>query len=179
MINEVCERVLFSEEEIRERCEVLGKQIDKDYAGKQLLIVGLLKGSVPFMAELIKHISIDVEIDFMTVASYEGTKSTGEIKIVKDLDHSVEGKTILICEDIVDTGRTLVTVKELLLSKGAEDVKIVTLLDKKARRVVEIDAEYVGFEIENEFVIGYGLDYDQKYRNFPYIGVLKREVYEK
>ena len=141
-------------------------------------VVGLLKGSVPFMAEIIKHIDLDIQIDFMDVSSYQGTKSVGDIRIDKDLDCSVQGLSILLVEDIVDTGRTLKEVKRTLMNKGAKDVKVVSLLDKPDRRVVDIEAEYVGFAIPNEFVIGYGLDYDQKYRNLPYIGVLKREIYE-
>ena len=130
------------------------------------------------MAEIIKHIEIDIQIDFMDVSSYQGTKTVGDIRIDKDLDCSVQGLSILLVEDIVDTGRTLKEVKRTLMNKGAKDVKVVSLLDKPDRRVVDIEAEYVGFAIPNEFVIGYGLDYDQKYRNLPYIGVLKREIYE-
>ncbi len=130
------------------------------------------------MAEIIKHIDLDIQIDFMDVSSYQGTKSVGDIRIDKDLDCSVQGLSILLVEDIVDTGRTLKEVKRTLMNKGAKDVKVVSLLDKPDRRVVDIEAEYVGFAIPNEFVIGYGLDYDQKYRNLPYIGVLKREIYE-
>ena len=125
-----------------------------------------------------RHIDLDIQIDFMDVSSYQGTKSVGDIRIDKDLDCSVQGLSILLVEDIVDTGRTLKEVKRTLMNKGAKDVKVVSLLDKPDRRVVDIEAEYVGFAIPNEFVIGYGLDYDQKYRNLPYIGVLKREIYE-
>lgn len=141
-------------------------------------MVALLKGSVPFLAELVKHIDLDIQFDFMDVSSYEGTESIGDIKINKDLDCSVKGLSILLVEDIVDTGRTLKEVTKLLKNKGAEDVKVVSLLDKPDRRTVEIEADYVGFEIPNEFVIGFGLDYDQKYRNLPFVGVLKREYYE-
>lgn len=131
------------------------------------------------MAEIIKHIDLEIQIDFMDVSSYEGTESLGNIRIVKDLDCSVNNLSILLVEDIVDTGRTLKEVKRMLMSKGAKEVNVVSLLDKPERRVVDIEAEYVGFTIPNEFVVGYGLDYDQKYRNLPYIGVLKREVYEQ
>mgnify|MGYP000199437723 FL=1 len=141
-------------------------------------MVALLKGSVPFLAELIKHIDLDIQFDFMDVSSYQGTESIGDIRIDKDLDCSVKGLSILLVEDIVDTGRTLKEVTKLLMNKGAKDVKVVSLLDKPDRRVVEIEADYVGFEIPNEFVVGFGLDYDQKYRNLPYIGVLKPEVYK-
>lgn len=174
------ERILFSEEEIRTKSAELGKQITEDYRveGKTPLVVALLRGSVPFLAEIIKHIDLNIEYDFMDVSSYDGTESIGDIRVVKDLDTSIKGVSVLLVEDIVDTGRTLKEVKRLLLNKGASDVKIVSLLDKPDRRVVDIKADYVGFEIPNEFVIGYGLDYNQKYRNLPYVGILKREVYE-
>ena len=171
------DRILLSEEEIVNRCKELGKQISMDYAGKHLVLVGLLKGSVPFMSELMKRIECDTEIDFMDVSSYDGTESQGDVRIIKDLDRSPKDDDILIVEDIVDTGRTLKTVKKLLLSKGASSVKIVTLLDKPDRRVVEIEPDYCGFIVPYEFVVGYGLDFNQKYRNLPYIGVLKPECY--
>lgn len=179
-MHEAVEKILVSQEDIVKRSIELGKQISDDYrkVGSVPLLVALLKGSVPFLAELIKHIDLDIQFDFMDVSSYEGTKSVGDIKILKDLDCTVSGVSILLVEDIVDTGRTLKEVKRLLKSKGAADVKVVSLLDKPDRRVVDINAEYVGFEIPNEFVVGFGLDYDQKYRNLPYIGVLKPEVYE-
>ncbi len=171
--------VFITAEQITEKCRELGKQITEEYTGKEApLLVALLKGSVPFLSELIKYIELDIEFDFMDVSSYSGTESTGEIKILKDLDRSVKGANIILVEDIVDTGRTLKTVKELLYTKGASDVKIVTLLDKPDRRVVEIVPEYLGFTIPNEFVVGFGLDFDQKYRNLPYIGVLKEECYK-
>ena len=178
---DVVEKVLVTQEEIMKRCAEMGKQISEDYKNKKEipLVVGLLKGSVPFMAEIIKHIDLEIQIDFMDVSSYEGTESLGNIRIVKDLDCSVNNLSILLVEDIVDTGRPLKEVKRMLMSKGAKEVNVVSLLDKPERRVVDIEAEYVGFTIPNEFVVGYGLDYDQKYRNLPYIGVLKREVYEQ
>ena len=178
MLNEDVKKVLISEQQILERCKELGAQISKDYEGKVPVVIGLLKGSVPFMAELIKHISIDCEMEFMAVSSYSGTESMGDVKIVKDLDRSIKGCDVLIVEDIVDTGKTLEKVKELLYSKGAEDVKVVSLLDKPSRRIVDIQADYVGFEIPNEFVIGFGLDFNQRYRNLPYVGVLKEELYK-
>lgn len=179
-MHEVVEKVLVSQDEIIRKCVELGHQITSDYKALNEVpyVVGLLKGSVPFMAEIIKYIDLDIQIDFMDVSSYQGTKSVGDIRIDKDLDCSVQGLSILLVEDIVDTGRTLKEVKRTLMNKGAKDVKVVSLLDKPDRRVVDIEAEYVGFSIPNEFVIGYGLDYDQKYRNLPYIGVLKREIYE-
>ena len=178
MLADNVEKVLISEKEIVDRCKELGAQISKDYEGKQPMIIGLLKGSVPFMAELIKYITVDCEIDFMAVSSYSGTESMGDVKIVKDLDHSIKGMDVLVVEDIVDTGKTLKKVKDLLYSKEANDVKIVSLLDKPDRRIVDIEAEYVGFKIPNEFVIGFGLDFNQKYRNLPYVGVLKEECYK-
>lgn len=172
------DKILISEDQIVERCKELGAQISKDFEGKNPLLVGLLKGSVPFMAELLKRIECDCRIDFMDVSSYSGTESQGDIKINKDLDHSVKGDYIILVEDIIDTGKTLTTVRELMYSKGAKDVKIVSLLDKKERREVEIEGDYIGFTCPNEFVVGYGLDFNQKYRNLPYIGVLKEECYK-
>ena len=172
------EKVLISEEEIVTRCKQLGKQISEDYEGKTPIIIGLLKGSVPFMAELIKYITVDCELDFMAVSSYSGTESMGDVKIVKDLDHSIQGYDAIVVEDIVDTGKTLQKVKNMLYAKGAKTVKVVSLLDKPDRRIVDIEAEYVGFTIPNEFVIGFGLDFNQKYRNLPYVGVLKEECYK-
>ena len=158
-------KVLVNEQQISERSKELGAKITEDYAGKQPLLVALLRGSVPFLAELIKHIDLDIQYDFMDVSSYEGTESIGDIRILKDLDTSVKGLDILLVEDIVDTGRTIQTVRE-------------TLLDKPSRRIVDIKADYVGFEIENEFVIGFGMDFNQRYRCLPYIGVLKDECYQ-
>lgn len=172
------ERVLISEEEIDKRCKEIGEQISKDYSGKTPVVLGLLKGSIPFMAELIKHLSIDCEIEFMAVSSYSGTESNGDVKIVKDLDRSIIGEDVIIVEDIVDTGKTLEKVKELLYSKGANSVTVASLLDKPDRRIIDIEAEYVGFVIPNEFVVGFGLDFNQKYRNLPFVGVLKEECYK-
>lgn len=173
-------KVLVSQEDIMKRCKELGKQITEDYQnkGEVPLIVGLLKGSVPFLAELIKHLNMDVSFEFMDVSSYEGTESIGDVRVNLDLRTSVKGIPVLLVEDIVDTGRTLQEVKRLLKNKGASDVKIVSLLDKPERRVVEIEADYVGFVVPNEFVVGFGLDFNQKYRNLPYVGVLKDECYE-
>ena len=132
---------------------------------------------MPFLAELIKHIDLDIQYDFMDVTSYEGTRSTGDIKILKDLDTSIVGKDILLVEDIVDTGRTVQAVKGMLANKGAASVKIVTLLDKPSKRVCDVNADYVGFEIDDYFVVGFGLDYDQRYRALPFVGVLKADQY--
>ena len=129
------------------------------------------------MAELMKRITIDIQVDFIAASSYQGTESLGDLKIIKDLDQSVVGRDILVVEDIVDTGVTIKDLKRLLFNKGAKEVKVVTLLDKPSRRKVEIEADYIGFEVENEFVVGFGLDYEQKYRNLPYVGVLKDELY--
>lgn len=177
---DVVEKVLVTQEEIVARCKELGKQISQDYKekGEVPLLVALLKGSVPFLAEIIKHIDLEIEFDFMDVSSYQGTRSIGDIKIVKDLDCSVKDVSILLVEDIVDTGRTLKEVTRLLKNKGAKEVKVVSLLDKPECRVADIKPEYIGFRIPNEFVIGFGLDYNQKYRNYPFVGVLKPEIYE-
>ncbi|MBB5184616.1 hypoxanthine phosphoribosyltransferase [Faecalicoccus acidiformans] len=179
MISQDIQKVLIEETQINERCKELAAQIEADYQkrGQVPVIVGLLKGSVPFMAELIKRFTFPCEIDFMSVSSYDGTESIGDVRIDKDMDLSCKGREVLIVEDIVDTGRTLREVKKLLKRKGAADVKVVSLLDKPERRVVEIEADYIGFRVPDEFVVGYGLDYNQKYRNLPYIGVLKPEVY--
>ena len=170
-------KVLVSEKEISDRCKELGKRITEDFKDNPPLLVALLKGSVPFLSELIKHIELDICYDFMDVSSYSGTESLGDIKILKDLDISIKGLDILLVEDIVDTGTTVKNVKKLLLNKGAASVKVVSLLDKPDRRVCDVKAEYVGFSIENEFVVGFGLDFNQLYRNLPYIGVLKDECY--
>jgi len=173
-------KVLVKEEDIASRCKELGAEISKAYMekGATPLVIGLLKGSVSFMAELIKNMEVDLEIDFMDVTSYAGTETTGDVKILKDLDSSPRGKYILVVEDIVDTGITLSKVRELLYAKGAAEVKIVSLLNKPEGRKVDIEADYYGFVVPNEFVVGYGLDYNQKYRNLPYVGVLKPEVYK-
>lgn len=173
-------KILVTEEQIKTRSAELGAVITEDYKDneKKPLLVALLRGSIPFMAELIKHIDLDIQIDFMDVSSYEGTESTGDIRILKDLDTSVKGLDIIVVEDIVDTGRTLHSVCRTLLHKGARSVKIVTLLNKEHRRDVDIKADYIGFEIENEFVVGFGLDFNQRFRALPYVGVLKDECYK-
>ena len=172
-------KILISEEDINGRCKELAADIQEDYNNKAPILVGLLKGSFMFLGELIKYIDLNVEIDFMDITSYAGKESTGDVKILKDLDRHVRDEHILIVEDIVDTGRTLSRVKELLLSRGAASVKIITLLDKPSRRVCKIDPDYCGFVIPNEFVVGFGLDYNEHYRNLPYIGVLKEEIYKE
>ncbi|HIV87343.1 MAG TPA: hypoxanthine phosphoribosyltransferase [Candidatus Pygmaiobacter gallistercoris] len=171
-------KVLLSEEELRTRVAELGAQLSCDYEGKNLLMVSVLKGSVVFMADLMRAISQPAEIDFMVVSSYgSGVKSSGVVKIVKDLDINLEGKDILIVEDILDSGMTLDYIKGMLLDRNPASIRICTLLDKPARRKADLQADYVGFTVPDEFVVGYGLDYDERYRNLPYIGILKPEVY--
>lgn len=174
------EKVLLNEEVIKEKIKELSLRISNDYKGKDLLIVGVLKGSVIFASELIKNITIPCEIDFMAVSSY-GTSSetTGVVRILKDLDHEISGKDIIIIEDIVDSGVTLNYLLRYLLSRNANSVEIVSLLTKPSRRKVDVECKYIGFEVPDEFLVGYGLDYAEKYRNLPFIGILKREVYEK
>ncbi len=171
------ERVLIPQEEIKEICKRLGEQISKDYEGKNLLLVSVLKGSVPFMADIMRNITCDCQIDFMAVSSYSGTKTTGCVSFKKDLDVNPEGRDILIVEDILDSGLTLAYLKEVLLGRKANSIKICTFLDKAANRKADIEADYVGKVIPDEFVIGYGLDYDEKYRNLPYVGILSPKVY--
>ncbi len=172
------ERVLISEDELREIVAKLGKQISEDYKDKNLLMVSVLKGSVIFMADLMRSISIPCNIDFMSVSSYgSGTKSSGVVKIIKDLDVSIEGKDLLIVEDILDSGKTLNYIQEILLARNPNSIRICTLFDKPERREVDLYAEYVGCKVPNEFIVGYGLDYNEYYRNLPYIGVLKEDVY--
>ena len=172
------ERVLVTEDELREINERLGKRITEDFKGKNLLVLGILKGCVFFMPDLVRRIELAMSIDFMSVSSYgSGTESTGRVKITKDIDIDLNGYDILIVEDILDSGNTLNFLKQYFLTKGAASVSICTLLDKPSRRTKAITADYVGFVVPDEFVVGYGLDYCQKYRNLPYIGVLKPEVY--
>ena len=174
------ERVLFSEEELREKVKKMGKEISKDYKGKDVILVGILKGSVPFMADLMKYIEIPCKIDFMDVSSYgNSTESSGVVRILKDLEFEVEGRDILIIEDIVDTGTTLEYLKTYLKSKNPSSVSVACLLNKPDRRKVEVDVKYLGYEVPDEFLVGYGLDYAEKYRNLPFIGILKENVYKK
>lgn len=172
------EEVLLSHNDIVKVCEKLGKQLTNDYKGKNPVLIGLLKGSVPFLAELIKHISCDLEIDFMQVSSYKGVKSTGTVVMLKDIITAVKGRHVLLVEDIVDTGLTLKEVMNVMDDRGAESIEIVTLLDKPENRVVEMKPKYVGHTIPNKFVIGFGLDFNEKYRNLDYIGVLKESEYK-
>lgn len=168
--------ILYSAEEIDEKVKELGRQISEDYRGKKITVVGILKGSFVFMADLIRAIDAEIEVDFMEASSYgDSTKSSGNVKIRKDMDSSPVGKNILIVEDIIDTGNTLKYLRDTYLAgKNPASVKIVTMLDKPARRTAEIEADYTGFSIEDLFVIGYGLDYAQKFRELPYIAYLEK-----
>lgn len=167
-------KVLVPEEEVNQRIAALGKQISEDYAGKEVHLICVLKGGVFFMCELAKRITVPVSMDFMSVSSYgDGTSSSGVVRIAKDLDQSIEGKDVLIVEDIIDSGRTLSYLMEMLQKRNPNSLHLCTLLDKPERRVVDVKVDYVGFNIPDEFVVGYGLDYAQKYRNLPYIGVVE------
>lgn len=167
-------RVLVSEEDVDARIKTLGEKISKDYAGRQVHLICILKGGVFFMCELAKRIRVPVSMDFMSVSSYgDDTKSSGIVRIAKDLDESIEGKDVLIVEDIIDSGRTLYYLIDVLQKRKPNSIHLCTLLDKPERRVMDVKVDYVGFEIPDEFVVGYGLDYAQKYRNLPYIGVVE------
>ena len=171
--------VLISEEEIQNKVKELGKKITEDYRDKNLFLLGILKGAVPFMADIMRKIDLDLEYDFMDVSSYQGTRSLGEVRILKDISTSIVGKDILIVENIIDTGITLNYLTKVLKSRGANSIEIVTMLSKPSRRKVDLPVKYNGFEIEDNFVIGYGMDYDEKYRALPYIGILDEFVYTK
>ncbi len=173
------ESILLSTEEIKEICERLGKQISKDYEGKNLLLVSVLKGSITFMADLMRNITCDCKIDFLSVSSYSGAKTTGHVAFKKDLDINPEGCDILLVEDILDSGLTLSYIKNILLGRNASSIKICAFLDKPANRKADIAAEYVGKVVPDAFVVGYGLDYDENYRNLPYVGILSPKVYAK
>ena len=178
MLENDIKKILVSHDEITEAAKKLGAQLTKDYAGKNPILVGILKGSIPFMAELIKHIDTHIEMDFMMVSSYHGgTASSGVINIKQDVTQDIKGRHVLFVEDIIDTGQTLKNLRDMFIAREASSVKIATLLDKPEGRVVEIEADYTCFTIPNEFVVGYGLDYKENYRNLPYVGVLKEEVY--
>lgn len=179
MINDI-ERVLISKTELEQKVSELGEMISFDYQNKKLLMVSVLKGSVVFMADLMRAITVPCEIDFMSVSSYgRGANTSGVVKIIKDLDIPLEGCDLLIVEDILDSGMTLSYIKNILLERKPNSVRICTLLDKPERRQADVKADYSGFNVPDEFVVGYGLDYAEEYRNLPYIGVLKPEIYEK
>lgn len=165
--------ILFTEEQIRERAKEIGKQIMKDYEGEEVVLVGTLRGAVVWMADMMKEVTMEnLMIDFIVASSYSGTNTTGVVKISKDLTEDVTGKHVIVVEDIVDTGITLSKVLDYILAKGAKTVEICALLNKPSRRLVDVKPKYVGFDIDNLFVIGYGLDYDQKYRNLPYVAYI-------
>lgn len=171
--------VLITEEEIQNKVKELGERITEDYRDKDLFLLGILKGAVPFMADIMRKIDLDLEYDFMDVSSYQGTRSMGEVRILKDISTSIVGKDILIVEDIIDTGITLSYLTKVLKSRGANSIEIVTMLSKPSRRKIDLPVKYNGYEIEDHFVIGYGMDYDEKYRALPYIGILDESVYSK
>lgn len=172
------EQVLVTREEIAQKCEEIGKQLTEEYGGKFPLAIGVLKGAMPFMSDVLRHTDTYLEMDFMDVSSYGGkTRSSGEVKIVKDLDTKIEGRDLLIIEDIIDSGLTLSYLVDLFKYRQAKSIRIVTLLDKPTGRTAHIKADIVGFNVPDEFVVGYGLDYEERYRNLPYIGVLKPKIY--
>ncbi|MBM6615214.1 hypoxanthine phosphoribosyltransferase [Desemzia sp. RIT804] len=173
------EKILVTPEELQKRTQELGKELSEEYQDKDPLVVGILKGAVPFLSDLTKAMDVKLEMDFMDVSSYGNAMvSSGEVKILKDLDTNVEGRNILIVEDIIDSGRTLSYIIDMFKYRKAKSIKIVTLLDKPEGRVIQLEADYVGFLVPNEFVVGYGLDFMEHYRNLPYIGVLKPKIYE-
>ncbi|QDP38845.1 hypoxanthine phosphoribosyltransferase [Radiobacillus deserti] len=178
-MNQDIEKVLITKDNIQQKCQEIGEGLTKEYMDKFPLAIGVLKGAMPFMSDVLRYVDTYIEMDFMDVSSYGGEmKSSGEVKIVKDLDTKVEGRDIIILEDIIDSGLTLSYLVDLFKYRKAKSIKIVTLLDKPEGRTVDIKADIVGFQVPNEFVVGYGLDYQEKYRNLPYIGVLKPRVYK-
>ncbi len=180
LLNDDILEVLLSEKEIRARVKKLGAQITKDYAGKKPFFLGVLKGSFVFMADLTRCVDLPCTMDFMAVSSYGGgTSSTGAVRITKDLTHDIEGKDVIIVEDILDSGITLSYLKSYLSNRKPASLRIVTLLDKPSRRKADISADYCGFAVPDEFVVGYGLDFAESYRNLPYIGILKPEIYSR
>ncbi len=176
-MKEAIERVLISEEELEAAVAKIGRQISEDYRGKDPIFIGVLKGCFIFMADLMRHVDIDCSMDFMAVSSYSGTTSTGAVKINKDLSEIIEGRHLILVEDILDSGVTLNYLKNYLLVRKPASIAVATLMDKPARRKADIYADYSCFEIPDAFVVGYGLDYNERYRNLPYIGVLKPEIY--
>ena len=179
-LREDIQEILFDEKTLAARVAQLGSEITRDYQGKNLLLVCILKGSLVFMADLMRHIQIPASIDFMSVSSYgSGVNSSGEVKIIKDLDRPVQGADLLIVEDILDSGQTLFHLCRMLRRRGPASLRIAVLLDKPERRQVEIRPDYTGFEVPDRFLVGYGLDYDEKYRNLPFVGILKPEVYTR
>lgn len=177
-INKDIERILFTEKELSAIADNIAGQINTDYRGKELLVVGVLKGSVIFLADIFRRLILDCRLDFITASSYgSGYESSGRIIIKKDIDTDIKGKHLLLCEDILDTGNTLFYLRQNLIDRGAESVRICALLDKPSRRQKPVTPDYYGAQVPDEFVVGYGLDYDERYRNLPYIGILKPEIY--
>ncbi len=172
-------RVLITEVEIQRRVKDLGGRISSDYNGKNPILVVVLRGAIMFVCDLIREISIPITLDFLSISSYSGQTQTGVVRILKDLDESIEGKYVILVEDIIDTGLTLNYILKTLKARRPADVRVCALLDKRVRRIVDVRIDYLGFEIPDEFVVGYGMDYDQRYRNLPFIGVLKREILDK
>ncbi|MDR3050767.1 MAG: hypoxanthine phosphoribosyltransferase [Oscillospiraceae bacterium] len=180
LYQDVREELLLTRQQIAARVRELGEQITRDYAGRELVMIGILKGAVTFFADLMREIDLSLTVDFMAISSYgSATKSSGVVRILKDLDHDIVDRHALVVEDIVDSGLTLSFLKENLLSRGAASIRVAALLDKPDRRKVDLRGDYIGFTIPDAFVVGYGLDYNQRYRNLPDIGVLKPEIYEE
>ena len=180
MLNEVLEKTLISEAEIKARVSELAKQIEKDYEGKAPTMIGVLKGSIMFYTDLVRQINLPLTVDFMSISSYgAGVNSSGEVKIIKDIDGKIGGKDVIIVEDIIDSGYSMNCLLKLFATRSPNSVKVCALLDKPSRREIPVPIDYTGFQVANEFVVGYGLDYAGLYRNIPFIGVLKKEVYEK
>ncbi len=178
-MNNDIKEILIEEKELQNKVAELGAKITRDYKGKDLLIICVLKGAVVFLGDLVRKIDLPLDMDFMAVSSYgANTKSSGVVRILKDLDENIEGKHVLIVEDIIDSGLTLAYLIENLKSRGPETVEICTILDKKERRTIDLDIKYIGFQVPDEFVVGYGLDYAEKYRNLPYVAILKEEIYQ-
>lgn len=179
MMHEDIERVLLTAEDIDRAVRRIGEQISRDYKWKNLMVVGVLKGSVVFMADLIRHITVPLRMDFLAISSYGGgAKSSGVVRILKDLEYPIEGYDVLIVEDILDSGLTLSYIADMLEARNPASIRICTLLNKPERRRVRVEPDYEGYKVPDEFVVGYGLDYNECYRNLPYIGILKRSVYE-
>lgn len=177
-MNNDIQEVLFDQDRIHDAAKRLGKQITQDYAGKKPVVLSVLKGAYLWTADLLREVDLYLDLEFINVSSYHGgVSSTNEITLVTDIRSDIKGRDVIILEDIVDTGQSLLFMKELLAKRGASSIKVATLLDKKAGRKVSIEADYVGFDVRNEFVVGYGLDYQELYRNLPYVGILKKEVY--
>lgn len=178
MLEHDISEVLIGEDELKDKVKELGRIITRDYAGKEPVLIGVLKGAIMFISDLIRYIDLPITIDFMAISSYgASTRSSGVVKIIKDLDHSIQDKDVIIIEDIIDSGLTLSYLRKNLMERGPRSIKICTLLDKPERRMTDVKVDYVGFTIPDKFVVGYGLDYAEKYRNLPYIGVLKPEIY--